>query len=59
MTLEESYETIGDDLDELELSDVDFCFWCPDCLEPAEICRCGWERQPESADATRGASEGE
>jgi len=34
----------------LELSDIDpveFCFWCPDCLEPAEICRCAEQVEEE------------
>lgn len=23
-----------------ELDSVDYCFWCPDCEEPRDACRC-------------------
>ncbi len=29
-----------DEIDNADIDDMDFWFWCPSCLEPAELCRC-------------------
>jgi hypothetical protein len=34
-----------DDIEDIEA--VEFCFWCPSCLEPAELCWCGMGTGPE------------
>lgn len=35
-------------MSEDEVDDVEFCFWCPVCLEPAEACMCAYS--PEEDD---------
>lgn len=32
-------------MSEDDVDDVEFCFWCPDCLEPAEVCMCSQSQQ--------------
>ena len=34
------YDKLAMALDLSDIDPVEFVFWCPDCLEPREICRC-------------------
>jgi hypothetical protein len=36
------------DIDVHEIDPVEFCFWCPDCLESAALCRCGMTDEREN-----------
>jgi hypothetical protein len=36
------------DIDVDEIDVIEFCFWCPLCLEPAYLCWCGMTEEPEA-----------
>jgi hypothetical protein len=36
-----------EDIDINDIDPVEFCFWCPSCMEPANLCWCGMTAEPE------------